>query len=234
MTVYQLGTEIVFPDPEEADDSGLLAVGGDLAPERLILAYANGIFPWFDEPPILWFSPDPRAVVVPAELHVPRRLDRTLRQGAFEVTLDRAFDEVIRACAKTPRRGQDGTWINRDMIRAYEALFALGFAHSCEAWRDGELVGGIYGVSLGRAFFGESMFHRERDASKAAWVTLVRQLVRWDFTLFDCQIDNPHLRRFGVSEWSRSRYLATLREALTQPTLRSRWRLDSASAVASE
>ena len=232
--MYRLGPEVIFPEPEEAEPSGLLAVGGDLRPERLLLAYARGIFPWFSEPPILWFSPDPRAVVRPAELHVPRRLERTLRQHKFNVTLDRAFGEVIRACASTPRPGQDGTWITSEMIRGYEALFELGFAHSCEAWSDGRLAGGIYGVSLGRAFFGESMFHLERDASKVAWVTLVRQLQRWDFELFDCQLDNGHLRRFGVVAWPRSKYLEAVREALTQPTLRGRWQLDRPGAQPGE
>lgn len=230
MTVYRLGPEVIFPEPEEAEASGLLAVGGDLRPERLLLAYARGIFPWFSEPPILWFSPDPRAVVRPADLQVPRRLERTLRQNKFEVTLDRAFGEVIRSCANTPRPEQDGTWITPEMIAGYEALFELGFAHSCEAWCDGRLAGGIYGVSLGRVFFGESMFYRERDASKVAWVTLARQLLRWDFELFDCQLDNGHLRRFGVVTWPRAKYLEALRQALTHPTLRGRWQLDPVGA----
>ena len=186
-------------------------------------AYRHGIFPWFDEPPILWFSPDPRAVLAPAELHVPRRLDRTIRQGAFEVTLDQAFGEVIRACAKTPRRGQEGTWINRDMIEAYEALFVLGFAHSCEAWRDGALVGGIYGVSLGRAFFGESMFHRERDASKVALVSLCRLLDRSGYALLDCQVENEHLLSMGAKPVAREAFLDDLAEALARPGHPAPW-----------
>lgn len=223
MPVYRLGSELGFPPPEQAIDGGLLAVGGDLSPERLLEAYALGIFPWYDEPPILWFSPDPRMVLVPSQLHVPRRLERTLRQGRFETTFDRAFPEVIRACAEVPREGQEGTWINPDMVSAYEQLHQLGFAHSCESWCEGELVGGIYGVSLGSAFFGESMFQRRRDASKVALVGLVRQLARWDFRLLDCQMHTQHLAGFGATGWPRASFQAALAEALQTPTRRGRW-----------
>jgi len=223
MPVYRLGPEVSFPPPEEAEESGLLAVGGDLSPQRLLLAYALGIFPWYDEPPILWFSPDPRMVLVPSELHVPRRLERTLRQGGFETSLDRAFPQVIRACAAARRAGQKGTWINPDMVEAYERLHELGFAHSCEAWWDGELVGGVYGVSIGRGFFGESMFHRRTDASKVALVTLVRQLAAWDFDLVDCQLHTEHLERFGAREWPRTRFQAALARTIEAPTRRGPW-----------
>lgn len=223
--VYRLDDSIAFPDPREAEASGLLAVGGDLRPERLLLAYANGIFPWFDEPPILWFSPDPRAAIRPREIRVSRRLERTLRSGQFALSLDRDFSGVMRHCAEVPRPGQDGTWITADMRQAYGRLHELGFAHSCEAWLEERLVGGIYGVSLGTAFFAESMFFLERDASKVAWVTLVRQLADWGFALFDAQIENPHLARFGVTGWDRERYLEQLRVCLTFPTRRGRWRL---------
>ena len=164
MPVYRLGEEPRFPDPEASDPSGLLAVGGDLEPRRLLRAYALGIFPWYSEgQPILWHSPDPRALLVPAELHVPRSLRRTLRRGRFEVRLDSAFPEVVRACAELPRPDQDGTWITADMRHAYGRLHDLGFAHSAEAWEDDRLVGGLYGVSLGGAFFGgRARFKRER------------------------------------------------------------------------
>ncbi len=227
MPVYRLADELAFPPPAEAEDGGLLAVGGDLRPERLLLAYSLGIFPWYDTPPILWFAPSPRMALRPAELHVPRRLARTLHQGRFRLSLDRAFEAVIRGCAEAPRRDQDGTWIHADMIEAYVALHELGFAHSCEAWLGDELVGGIYGVSLGHAFFGESMFHRETDASKAALVTLVRQLARWEFTLFDCQMHTDHLARFGAREWSRERFEGELSRALEAPTRRGMWTLEA-------
>ncbi len=230
MPVYRLAAEPGFPPTSEAEEGGLLAVGGDLRPERLLLAYAHGIFPWYDEPPILWFSPSPRMALRPAELHVPRRLERTLRSGRFEHSLDRAFDRVIRACAEQPRPGQDGTWINPDMVAAYEELHRLGFAHSCEAWAEGELAGGVYGVSLGGAFFGESMFHAKRDASKTALVTLVRQLAAWEFTLFDCQMHTEHLARFGAREWPRELFEAALADALEKDTRRGAWSLDGADA----
>jgi len=229
MPIYRLGESAGFPPASAAEPSGLLAVGGDLRPERLLAAYAAGIFPWYEEPPILWFSPDPRAVLPLRSLHVPRRLLRTLRQGRFELRMDSAFDAVVRACA-APRSGAQGTWITPEMIAAYGKLHALGFAHSCEAWREGVLVGGVYGVSLGSAFFGESMFHRERDASKAALVTLAYQLRTWDFTLFDAQLQSPHLARFGVEEWPRKRFLAALHKAMARPTRRGSWRLEAPAA----
>jgi leucyl/phenylalanyl-tRNA--protein transferase len=217
----------VFPPPEDADASGLLAVGGDLSPERLLLAYSMGIFPWPHEGlPLPWFSPDPRWVIEPAALHVPRRLIRSLRSERFEVRLDTCFDRVIRACAQAERPGQQGTWITPEMVAAYERLFALGFAHCAEAWRGGELVGGLYGVSLGACFFGESMFNRQPDASKAALVTLIRQLAAWGFTLFDCQAHTPHVERLGASPWPRARFLTALAAAMERPTRRGRWRLD--------
>ncbi len=226
MTVYRLNEDVVFPAPSEAEPSGLLAVGGDLSPERLLLAYRYGIFPWYDEPPILWFSPDPRMVLQPGSLHVARRLARTLRQGGFEQTLDRDFPAVIRACAEADRGDGLGTWINPEMIDAYCALHELGFAHSCETWHEGRLVGGIYGVSLGGGFFAESMFHLRRDASKTALVTLVRQLERWGFELFDCQLHTDHLGRFGAKEIPRRSFQDMLEISGRAPTRRGRWRLD--------
>jgi leucyl/phenylalanyl-tRNA--protein transferase len=233
MPVYRLTPALAFPDPSEAEPSGLLAAGGDLRVERLLLAYARGIFPWHGGPPILWYSPDPRAVLRPAALHVGRRLQRTLRSGRFELTLDTAFRAVMEACAATPRPDQDGTWITPAMVDAYTELHGLGLAHSAEAWRRGRLVGGIYGLSLGSAFFGESMFHVERDASKAALVALVRQLAAWGFTLFDAQIPTPHLARFGVEAWPRPRFLAALASALEHPTRRGRWTFEDAGTASS-
>jgi leucyl/phenylalanyl-tRNA--protein transferase len=229
VTVYRLGPEVAFPDPRLAEPDGLLAVGGDLGPERLLTAYALGIFPWYEDPPILWFSPDPRMVLRPAELHVPRRLRRSLRRRPFEVSLDRSFHEVIRACATAPRREGRGTWITKDMIEAYDRLHELGFAHSAEAWREGELVGGLYGVSLGGAFFAESMFHRCSEASKAALVALVEQLHAWGFELFDAQLPVEHLERWGARPWPRERFLAALASALQRPTRRGRWTLSDPS-----
>lgn len=225
MPIYRLGSSPAFPPPAEAEEGGLLAVGGDLSPERLLSAYAMGIFPWYQEDPILWFSPDPRAVLVPGELRLSRRLRRTLRQRRFELRMDSAFAEVIRSCASVRRPGSQGTWITPDMISAYCALHELGFAHSAEAWCEGKLAGGIYGVSLGGGFFGESMFFHQRDASKAALVALVWQLEAWKFDLFDCQMRSEHLARFGATEWSRTRFLEALASSLQRPTRRGRWQL---------
>jgi leucyl/phenylalanyl-tRNA---protein transferase len=228
VTVYRLGKTLAFPPPEEAEPNGLLAVGGDLTPDRLLLAYAMGIFPWYtEETPILWFSPDPRGVLTPKTLVVHRKLARRVRSGGFDVTLDRAFGRVIRGCAEVPREGQKGTWITDDMIAAYEQLHEMGFAHSVETWEGGELVGGLYGVSLGTAFFGESMFSRRTDASKVALVQLVRQIERWGFELIDCQVRNDHLASLGAEQWPRERFLTALTSCLHFPTRRGPWSLDA-------
>jgi leucyl/phenylalanyl-tRNA--protein transferase len=228
MPVFRLGSDVAFPHPDESEPSGLLAVGGDLAPERLLLAYALGIFPWYsDDQPILWHSPDPRAVLLPEALRIPRSLAKTLRRGRFEVRLDTAFERVIRSCAEAERPGGGGTWITPDMLRAYCELHRLGFAHSAEAYQDGRLVGGLYGVSLGSVFFGESMFARAPDASKAAFATLVRQLERWGFDLIDCQQHTHHLARFGSVLWPRRRYLAALARGIARETRRGVWRFDA-------
>jgi leucyl/phenylalanyl-tRNA--protein transferase len=228
VAVYRLGAQLAFPPPGEAEPSGLLATGGDLRPERLLLAYSLGIFPWpLVDRPLLWFSPDPRMVLAPGDLRVSRSLARTLRRGRYEVRLDTAFGEVVRRCASAPRRGVAGTWITLEMALAYERLHELGFAHSAEAWEDGELAGGLYGVSLGGCFFGESMFAARTDASKVAFVTLVRQLEAWDFDLVDCQVHTEHLARFGATEWPRARFLAALAASLERPTRRGSWRLDA-------
>jgi leucyl/phenylalanyl-tRNA--protein transferase len=235
MPIFRLGRDLAFPHPEDSDPSGLLAVGGDLQPDRLLLAYASGIFPWYsNDQPILWHSPDPRAVLEPASLHVPRSLAKVLRQGRFEVRLDTAFAAVIRACADAARPGGGGTWITREMQHAYCALHEQGFAHSAEAFVDGRLVGGLYGVSLGSIFFGESMFARVPDASKVAFVVLVRQLVRWGFELIDCQQHTAHLARFGAVMWSRSCYLDALARCTARPTRRGVWHLAPEQAPRSE
>ena len=232
MPIYRLGPELVFPDPEESEPEGLLAIGGDLAPQRLLLAYATGVFPWYAEgQPILWHSPDPRAVLVPSALHVSRSLGKSLRRRTFEVRLDTAFAEVIRACAEVPRPGAQGTWITRDMLRAYVRLHEMGFAHSAEAWEQGRLVGGIYGVSLGGAFFGESMFTHRNDASKVAFVVLMRQLERWGFDFLDCQMRTPHLERMGAVLWPRKAFLEALARSVRRKTRRGRWTLDAPDAA---
>jgi leucyl/phenylalanyl-tRNA---protein transferase len=232
MPVLLLDDRLAFPPVEYAED-GLLAVGGDLRPERLVLAYASGIFPWYGEgQPILWHSPDPRTVLLAGRLHVPRSLEKTMRKEPYELTLDRAFGRVIKACADVSRPDQAGTWITRAMRRAYAELHRRGVAHSVEAWSGGRLVGGLYGVSLGGAFFGESMFAVSPDASKIAFASLVRQLERWGIALIDCQVHTPHLARFGAQEWPRERYLAELARALERPTRKGPWLFDEASGGA--
>jgi leucyl/phenylalanyl-tRNA---protein transferase len=227
VTLFRLPREVAFPDPCQAEPDGLLAVGGDLSPERLLAAYAAGIFPWYgSESPILWWSPDPRLVLDPARLHVPRSLARTRRRNSWRITADVAFDRVISACAETGRPDQDGTWITPAMVRAYRQLHALGFAHSFETWEGEALIGGLYGVSLGAAFFGESMFAVRPDASKLAFVESVEWLARHGVRLIDCQVRTEHLARFGAEDWPRERFLAALAEALEQPTRRGRWSLE--------
>lgn len=231
MPIFRLDDRLVFPPPHLADPDGLLAVGGDLRPERLLLAYSMGIFPWYHEgAPILWHSPDPRAALEPAKLHVPRSLEKRMRKRPFDIRLDTAFTAVMKACATTRRPGQRGTWITREMVKQYTALHEMGFAHAAEAWEGDTLVGGLYGIALGGVFFGESMFARADDASKIAFVCLVRQLRRWGFSLIDCQQQTAHLERFGAEPWPRSRFLVHLEKALATPTRRGRWRFDDESA----
>ncbi len=225
MPIYFLGDDPeAFPPPEKADRSGLLAVGGDLTPERLLSAYARGIFPWYSAgQPILWHSPNPRFVLEPDKLHVGKSLRKTLKAGTYEVRYDTAFADVITACGQVPRPGQDGTWITGEMRDAYVELHRLGFAHSVEAWADGELKGGLYGVSLGAAFFGESMFARAPDASKVAFSTAVERFKGWGFHFIDCQVETEHLARFGAEHWPRRRFLDALATALREPTRRGPW-----------
>jgi leucyl/phenylalanyl-tRNA--protein transferase len=221
--VYAIGRALVFPRPEDAVD-GLLAVGGDLSPARLLLAYRSGIFPWYGEDlPILWHSPDPRCVLPVDGMHIGRSLRRFLAKGVYQVRFDGDFERVIRACKTTPRREQDGTWITDDMERAYVRLHTLGYAHSVEVWQGSELAGGLYGVSIGRMFFGESMFSWRPNASKVALVELARKLARWRFPLIDAQVPTPHTIAMGAEEWPRARFLETLDDALRHPTHKGNW-----------
>jgi leucyl/phenylalanyl-tRNA---protein transferase len=228
MPVFALDESLVFPDPALATPEGLLAVGGDLSPERLELAYREGIFPWYSEGrPILWWSPSPRLVLLPEELVVQRSLKKAIRRAPYRLTMDEAFDRVIDACARTPRPGQDGTWITRAMRAAYVRLHERGIAHSVEAWEGTELVGGLYGVSLGAAFFGESMFAHRPDASKIAFTSFVQALASWRFQLVDCQVVTEHLLRFGAREIERDAFLRRLQLALEAPDRRGKWAFPS-------
>ena len=212
MPVYRLTEKLLFPHPSLATPSGLLAVGGDLTLERLLLAYANGIFPWYSDPdPILWWSPDPRLVLFPGELRISNSLRRTVKKKIFKVTLDGAFGEVIRACGST----REETWLTPEMIEAYERLHEFGFAHSVETFYEGGLVGGLYGVALGRAFFGESMFSVMSDASKVALVFLVEHLSLRGFDFIDCQTPTEHLKSMGAREIPREEFLELLDAALS-------------------
>lgn len=214
MPIFRLTSKLAFPDPRLASPEGLLAVGGDLAPERLLLAYCLGIFPWYGSgEPILWWSPDPRCVIFPEDVHVSRRLARTLQQRRFQITCNRAFDQVVTACAEPRMRGGGDTWLVPEMQAAYRRLHTLGYAHSVETWQGEELVGGIYGVAIGRFFFGESMFHQAADASKVALVSLCRHLAEKQFELLDCQVPNPHLFRMGATRLARAAFLDRLFQA---------------------
>ena len=226
MPVFRLDDRLVFPPVHLAED-GLLALGGDLKPERLILGYTQGIFPWYAENlPILWHSPDPRMVMTTRDLVVQKSLRKVIKRQPYELKMDTAFLDVLAGCAAAPRPGQTGTWLIPEMVDAYGKLFDLGFAHSVEAWRDGELVGGLYGVSLGAAFFGESMFAKATDASKIAFVASVRQLDAWSIGLIDCQVHTDHLERFGAYEVPRLEYLQMLARSLDEPTRRGAWKFE--------
>jgi leucyl/phenylalanyl-tRNA--protein transferase len=223
-----LDSDDPFPPAELAlqQPNGLLAAGADLSPSRLLDAYAQGIFPWFgSEDPLLWWSPDPRMVLYVRELRIARSLRRTIRSARFHVTLDTAFPAVIEGCAE-PRPGQDGTWITPEMSAAYCRLFELGHAHSVEAWAGNRLAGGLYGVGIGRMFFGESMFSRESDASKVAFVHMVAQFGRWGLPLVDCQMPTSHLASFGAREIPRTDFLDLVQQLVHEPAPPRPWRLD--------
>lgn len=223
MPVYRLPEAIAFPAVGCAVESGLLAVGGDLSPERVLAAYREGIFPWYgDGEPILWWSPDPRFVLFPDELRISRSMRQFLKKGSVRITFDQAFREVISAC-RGPRPGQDGTWITAEMQQAYSRLHDLGFAHSVEVWREDRLVGGLYGVSLGHAFFGESMFSLAPNASKAALITLVLHLQKKGFNLIDCQVETAHLGGLGARPIPRNDFCTLLKQSLRHETLLGNW-----------
>jgi leucyl/phenylalanyl-tRNA---protein transferase len=218
-----------FPPSTSAltEPDGLLAAGGDLSPARLLSAYRRGIFPWFEPgQPILWWTPNPRTVVFPNELHIARSLRKVLRRGSFTLTADQAFVQVMRACA-APRGGASGTWIGPAMIDAYTELHHMGYAHSVEVWQDEQLVGGVYGLALGRVFFGESMFSRKDNASKVAFAHLVRQLAEWRFTAMDCQVASNHLFTLGAREIAREDFEQILLDCAYLPSLKGPWSLSA-------
>jgi leucyl/phenylalanyl-tRNA---protein transferase len=230
--VYRLDRRLIFPPVDHAED-GLLAVGGDLSPERLLLAYRSGIFPWYDEDsPILWHSPDPRCVFVLSKVHASRSLRKVVTRGVYNVRYDEAFPRVIRACKEARRGGQGGTWITDEMEDAYVRLHELGFAHSVESYRDGELAGGLYGVSIGRMFFGESMFTLQPDASKVALVTLAGRLRARGWSFMDSQVANPLTLSLGAEEWPRREYLARLAPEVLAPGEVGRWTAEKAPSPA--
>jgi leucyl/phenylalanyl-tRNA---protein transferase len=230
--IYRLASSHRFPEPSEAEGEGLLAVGGDLHPARLLEAYSRGIFPWFNEgDPILWWSPPERTLWLPGDFRPSANFRKSLRRAAFEVRVDTAFEAVIRGCASTPRPGLPGTWIGEGMIAAYLELHRRGYGHSFEAWKDGELAGGLYGLALGAAFFGESMFSLRADASKAAFQALCQTVFGWGFHFIDGQLANPHLARLGARTVTREDYLARLAEALERPAKVGTWALSALPQV---
>ncbi|MBW2407660.1 MAG: leucyl/phenylalanyl-tRNA--protein transferase [Deltaproteobacteria bacterium] len=224
MPVFLLSDTIEFPPPHLASEDGLLAVGGDLSQERLLLAYRMGIFPWFsDNEPILWWSPDPRLVLYPHEIKISKTLKKIIKKETFRVTMDLAFNEVINQCAQVRLQQNQGTWIIEDIIKAYLRLHESGFAHSVEVWCHGKLAGGLYGVSLGKCFFGESMFNLISNASNIALVKLVEYLEKLSFDLIDCQVTTEHLIRFGAREIPRTLFLKQLEKSLNAPTQKGKW-----------
>lgn len=228
MHVYLIKDGVDFPPPELANSepNGLLATGGDLSPERLLSAYSKGIFPWYSEgEPILWWSPDPRSVLLPEQLRISRSLKKVLRRNNFSITLDNDFNAVVQACA-APRKDDAGTWISPEMMRAYQQLFKLGIAHSVECYNNDILVGGLYGVAIDRVFFGESMFSRQSDASKVAFAWLVRQLQAWDYELIDCQIQSDHLDSLGAHCIPRKHFSLLLKEYCVNRHGKNHWQLD--------
>ena len=210
MPLFYLTDKLIFPPVTLADEDGLLAYGGDLSPKRLLLAYSKGIFPWYNEPPILWWSPDPRFVLFPDELKVSTSMKQLLKRKVFDITFDKNFAAVIAGCRMSPRRGQDGTWITPDVEAAYIQLHELGYAHSVECWLEGELVGGFYGIQLGKSFFGESMFATVSNASKAAFITFVQRAKENGLQLIDCQVYTEHLASLGARFIDRADFIALI------------------------
>lgn len=224
MPLFRLSNELVFPPAQFARQDGLLCVGGDLSAERLILAYKNGIFPWFsDEDPLLWWSPDPRLVLFPDQIHISKSLQKTIRKKHYTIRINTDFEQTIRACS-APREGQElGTWIVKEMIDAYITLHEMGVAHSVEVWKDNTLAGGLYGLNIGASFFGESMFSREKDASKVALVGLCTLLKQNRFDLIDCQVTSDHLIRMGAVEIPRLKFLNIIRRSVTKTPDTNLW-----------
>ncbi len=215
-----------FPDPLFAEKSGLLAIGGQISVPWLLEAYKNGIFPWYDQDsPVMWWSPDPRAVMKPSDIHIPHSMRPVLNQNKFQLKVDTAFEQVINYCAKIPRKNQDGTWIMPEIIENYTKLHHLGYAHSFEAWQNGKLVGGLYGVSLGRMFFGESMFSLVPNASKFAFISMAKILQNSGFNYIDCQIPNDHLKFLGCKLMSRKKFIHYVKINNSLPTLRGKWQI---------
>ncbi len=211
MSVFAIDDSLAFPPPHLADDNGLLAVGGDLSPQRLLLAYSCGIFPWYGaDDPIMWWSPDPRCVLAPAQVHISRSLAKTIRRGEFSVTFDRCFERCMHQCAQSGYRAAEGTWISAEIITAFTTLHRLGYAHSVECWYGDELAGGLYGLALGRCFCGESMFHHRSNASKVAFAALAQHLHQRDYLLIDCQLPTAHLHSLGGYDLARRDFLARL------------------------
>lgn len=226
MTIYRLSNTIEFPSPHLAEKDGLLAIGGDLSQKRLLMAYQVGIFPWFLEgEPYLWWSPDPRLVLYPEELYVSKSLKKTMNQNVFQITFDSSFNQVIQSCAHTRLKQNEETWIVPEMVDAYCRLHKSGYAHSIEAWHNGKLAGGLYGIALGKCFFGESMFSRKSNASKVAFVNLVHYLKRESYKLIDCQVTTAHLKRFGAREIPRGTFLKQLKDAINCPTNNRSWQI---------
>ncbi len=224
MPLFRLSKRLDFPPAWLARSDGLLCIGGDLSPKRLLLAYKNGIFPWFSEnEPILWWSPDPRLVLYPDEINVSKSLKKKIRQNKFSIRINHAFEQTITACAKPRKNKHDGTWLVDEMIEAYIDLNALGYAHSIETWREDKLVGGLYGVSIGGSFFGESMFSVESDASKIALVALATHLNKYHFDLIDCQVTTDHLMKMGAVEISRNSFLDTIQNSVKREDLNAIW-----------
>jgi leucyl/phenylalanyl-tRNA--protein transferase len=224
MPVFRLNNELVFPSPELAREDGILAIDGDLSPDRILLAYSNAIFPWYSKgEPIVWWSPDPRFVLFPQKIKISYSLKKEIKRNKFEITYDKDFRAVITNCQQSPRKNQNGTWITNEMLEAYCKLNQYGYAHSIEAWFEGTLAGGFYGVSLGRCFMGESMFTKIPNASKVAFATLVSDLIKNNFYIIDSQVYTEHMNNFGAENIPRSEYLKILSESLEYETIVGNW-----------
>ncbi|MBU8849196.1 MAG: leucyl/phenylalanyl-tRNA--protein transferase [Desulfobacterales bacterium] len=227
MPLFRLSKKLDFPPAWLSRSDGLLCVGGDLSPKRLLIAYANGIFPWFlKDEPILWWSPDPRLVLFPKDINISKSLNKKIRQNLFKVTIDNAFERTIISCAGPRKNGAKGTWLVDEMIDSYIKLHKLGHAHSIETWRDSRLVGGLYGVCLGGSFFGESMFSFENDTSKIALVAIANYLEKYDFDLIDCQVTTNHLLNMGAIEITRNSFLNIINKSVKRKDIKNIWNPD--------